>query len=367
MTEEDHFGTNALDPGRQTGFALSAIGETIHLSSPEGYAFKETFGPSEEAVTQGFYFKESTNSYNFVAQESPSQGFTNRNPATGPIIISEIMYHPSGDSEAEFLELRNISEAPVTLFDSEQGAPWKMTDGIEFTFPSDAPVTIDSGERIILTLSLESFIRQFSPPADTVIYQWSGGRLANGGEIVQLGKPGLADEFGESTYIRVDRVNYNNSIPWPIEADGTGSSLSRIIEPAYGNDFINWRATPPNPGDAPETSPLENWMTEFGIFNLTGDADGDGLDNLLEYAIESDPNLALAKNVFEISYLEKETTISFPSSYLKPDLTITLEASSDLVTWTELPYQASGEFQQAKVDPTGIRFFRLRVILSDAN
>ena len=36
--------------------------------------------------------------------------------------------------------------------------------------------------------------------------------------------------------------------PWPIDTDGTGYSLSRIVPADYGNDPINWQAAIPSPG-----------------------------------------------------------------------------------------------------------------------
>jgi len=56
----------------------------------------------------------------------------------------------------------------------------------------------------------------------------------------------------------VDRVIYSdgshpqdfpgNADPWPIQADGQGSSLSRTAAAAYGNDPDNWHAAIPSPG-----------------------------------------------------------------------------------------------------------------------
>jgi hypothetical protein len=41
--------------------------------------------------------------------------------------------------------------------------------------------------------------------------------------------------------IAVDRVNYDNDVPWPAPPDGTGPSVGRINAVRYGNDPINWR------------------------------------------------------------------------------------------------------------------------------
>ena len=86
------------------------------------------------------------------------------------------------------------------------------------------------------------------------------GKLSDGGEKLQLARPGDVDEFGQRSYIRIDRVNYSDGshardIPgnadlWPTEPDGEGQSLSRIAADLYGNDPNNWNATTPSPGAA---------------------------------------------------------------------------------------------------------------------
>jgi len=52
----------------------------------------------------------------------------------------------------------------------------------------------------------------------------------------------------------VDRVVYSDGShpvgedPWPMEADGGGLSLSRMVPSDYGNDVVNWQAAEPSPG-----------------------------------------------------------------------------------------------------------------------
>jgi hypothetical protein len=58
----------------------------------------------------------------------------------------------------------------------------------------------------------------------------------------------------------VDRVVYSDGShpqdfaegvdPWPVEADGQGSSLNRTARSDYGNDPANWHAALPSPGSA---------------------------------------------------------------------------------------------------------------------
>ena len=75
--------------------------------------------------------------------------------------------------------------------------------------------------------------------------------LSNGGERVTLSRPGDKEWGKERYYIRVDSVEYTDTAPWPVAADGTGASLQHknpaATDPTllYGNDPDNWMARQP--------------------------------------------------------------------------------------------------------------------------
>ncbi len=258
--QNEHFGDIA-DPGCHSAFALSENGETLYLHSGRdgvltGYSEEETFGASETAVAFGRY-KKSTGTYNFVAMSENTPGEENAYPKVGPIVINEIMYHPQNDGDAEYVELLNISGGPIDLeqwdIEQERFVPWRFTDegGISFDFPLGT--TMAAGEYILLVRNLSAFESEFGAVGGGVqVFEWELGRLDNGSEKIQLSKPGDEVE-GERYYIRVDRVNYSDGShpvgddPWPIEADGNGSSLNRNVPADYGNDVINWKAASASP------------------------------------------------------------------------------------------------------------------------
>ena len=112
-------------------FALSENGDTVYLSSAEpngvltGYRDVEDFGASLTDVSFGRYHLGSTDNYNFVAMSAKTPNNPNAYPKVGPIVINEIMYNPDwpdgglySNDEYEYIELRNISGSPVTLYDS---------------------------------------------------------------------------------------------------------------------------------------------------------------------------------------------------------------------------------------------------------
>jgi hypothetical protein len=260
--EDLNFG-NPNDTGCNVSFALSENGETLYLHSGQdgvltGYNNQEKFDASETGVAFGRYQK-STGTYNFVAMSENTPGSENAYPKVGPIIINEIMYNPaSGDQNAEYIELLNISDSVVTLaeFDNEQliDVPWRFADddnGISFDFPLGT--TMEPGEHLLLVKNKDVFDLLYPAAAGVQTFEWGPGKLDNSGEKIQLSKPG--DEVdGKRYYIRVDRVNYSDGFhplgedPWPMGPDGYGMSLTRKVPADYGNDPENWIQEDPSPG-----------------------------------------------------------------------------------------------------------------------
>lgn len=251
ITQDEHFGND---------FALSENGDKVCLSSAvgnqlTGYREIESFGASEVGVTLGRYYKASTDTFNFVAMSEPTFGYANSSPKVGPIVISEIMYHPPvGGSydkdEYEYIELYNLSSSPIALYDSELSEGWAFTDGVDFTFaPGDV---IAAHSRIVIAKNLAAFQQRYGFAADFSPFE-NDTSLKNSGERLQLSKPGDIDEDGVRQYIRVDRVNYSDGShpedadPWPTEPDGLGMSLTRKVLTNYGNDHINWTFNNPSP------------------------------------------------------------------------------------------------------------------------
>ena len=269
--EDVNFG-DMNDPGCHIPFALSENGEKVCLSSGldgngflTGYRQVEDFGASESDVSFGRYYKSSTGNYNFVAMDHNTPGAGNAYPKVGPLVINEIMYNPDwpagslyGNDSFEYIELYNITGSDVNLFD-EQDNPWKFTDGIEFTFPADA--NLPAHGYLLVVKDPEAFAWRYGGmPAGVQVFGPYDGQLSNGSEKLELSMPGDVDEFATQYYIRIDRVNYSDgSHPedcpegvdlWPVEADGGGKSLGRILPADFGNDVIYWAVKLPSPGAA---------------------------------------------------------------------------------------------------------------------
>jgi len=249
-----HFG-NDMDPGSHEQFGLNEDGETLYLSSGRdglltGYREEQRFGTSENGVAFGRYFKDSTGESDFVAMSRNTPGEPNAVPKVGPIVITEIMYDPeSGDQNQEYLELVNITDARVNLFDAD-GNPWRFTDGIDFIFPAGTMVA--PGGYVIVAKDLTAFIAQYSAPAGVLLLGPYDGQLRNGGERIEIAMPGKPDRADGLQYVQVDSLEYDNEEPWPTEPAGAGASLTRIEHNEYGNDLANWRSAEPTPGSREE-------------------------------------------------------------------------------------------------------------------
>jgi hypothetical protein len=252
--EDVDFGFGSGDPGCHVPFALSENGDTVYLSSGAGgqlgggFSEDEDFGASETGVSLGRY-QTSTGDWDFVAMDHNTPGTANAYPKVGPVVINEIMYNPqSGNQNEEYIELHNISGSVVYLYNFAENTGWKFTDGVDFTFGSDANIPAYGYMMVVKNVAAFTSAYGAMPPTVRVVGPYNG-QLDNGGERVQISKPGDVDEGGVRQHIRVDRVNYDDEAPWPTGADGGGMSLTRINPNLYGNDVINWGANSPSPGN----------------------------------------------------------------------------------------------------------------------
>ncbi|MDX1814712.1 MAG: hypothetical protein R3239_02030, partial [Thermodesulfobacteriota bacterium] len=192
---------------------------------------------------------------------------------------------------------------------------WRLGGGIEYSFPANT--ILAPGERVLVvgfdpdleTTRLEDFRSTYSLDVNVRLFGPYIGRLENSGERISLFKPDHPKEpphpdAGTGPYVLVDQVNYSNSDPWPVGADGTGDSLQRVASGQYGNDPINWQAVSPTPGQENASDPLrdadgdgmpDQWeMKYFGGTDVPNggaaeDWDRDGSSNLSEYLAGTDP------------------------------------------------------------------------------
>lgn len=146
------------------------------------------------------------------------------------LMVTEIHYHPAEEGEAgEFVELTNVSTSQIDL------SAWSFSEGIRFRFPENT--LIGAGESRILCRDLAGFRESFGDDI-SVLGSFAGG-LRNSGESIEL-----SNAEGD----RYLKVTFSDQRPWPVEADGSGSSLQLRGSQDPGMDPMSWHPDSPNPG-----------------------------------------------------------------------------------------------------------------------
>ena len=237
-------------PGVPPSFSLSSLGESLYLFSGDamtnltGYSHSFEFGAAATGVSFGRYVI-STGEENWPAQATLTPGATNGDPRVGPLVINEIMYHPS-DGYDEFVELYNLSASPVPLYDPAYPTnKWKLS-GLGYTFSNE--VVMPAGSFLLLVpIDPAAFRTKYAvAPGVQVLGPYPGG-LQDSGERLRLERPDPPNVNTNGTvtvpYIVVDEVRYNDKLPWPLSADGEGPSLQRRLPTSYGNEPTNWFAS----------------------------------------------------------------------------------------------------------------------------
>ncbi len=241
------------------------------------------------------------------------------------LAISELMYHPADPSVAEvnagflsddafeYLELMNIGANEVSL----EGA--RFTAGITFDLPS---VILVPGARVCVARDRSAFLHRYPEAAGSLLpgefAVGTANQFSNGGEQVLLVDAAGAD---------IRRFTYDDSLPWPISADGPGFSLV-LIDPTSNPDHAlagNWRSSTTVGGN-----PGEDDSVAF-VGDPDADDNGNGLSNFLEHALGSDsPSVHVALNPSSAGGL----LFTFSRNLAADDVIVEVEVSEDLNAWT---------------------------------
>jgi hypothetical protein len=210
------------------------------------------------------------------------------------LVISEINYQPKGPflapatskEDYEFIELWNPSTSQVQL-DGVQ-----FTTGVEFNFTTQSSISsIAPGERIVLVKNLAAFQQRYPdssyPGLSAKIAGVFVNTLDNGGEQLVL----------RNTIAGADIANFSyddDGVSWPKGPDGNGATLcftavdSTTADKSLGSNWFAHGLLHGNPG-GPDSAAFATWASGFTVPPSTTDSDGDGVNNLLEYALGSLP------------------------------------------------------------------------------
>ncbi len=146
------------------------------------------------------------------------------------LVINEIMYHPE-QGFPEFVELFNSGVTSINI------SGFRFSKGIDYVFDN---FIMPPGTGLVLTNDTALFKNVYGFSA----FGEYSKKLDNKGEVLIL-----KNQFDQI----VDSVNYSDTIPWPLNADGQGSSLELINPKADNSVFSNWKASEKRAG-----TPLEH-------------------------------------------------------------------------------------------------------------
>jgi hypothetical protein len=260
---------------------------------------------------------------------------------TSNLVVSELHYHPANPTtpaeldessdrdDFEFLEFLNIGRAALDL------TGIRFAAGINFAFPNNT--VLKAGKRLLLIRNRAAFEARYGAPVGIQSFEYTG-RLNNDGE--QL----LITGDGQKT---IHDFTYNDQLPWPKEGDGAGSSLI-LVNPAEGPPHgkpASWttsRYLGGSPGKAePAGITYGAWAALNGIKGESNDDDDrDGISNYWEFLFGSRPDLASEAPAFGITVrsidvdgvVDDYLFLTFRKN-LDVDVPLTVEVSSDLITW----------------------------------
>ncbi|MEM7231312.1 MAG: lamin tail domain-containing protein [Planctomycetota bacterium] len=205
--------------------------------------------------------------------DQPTRGAANEEPATTPLVVSEIYYHPpfvapNGDCEGDcsdddqWLEIYNPNDSEVAL----EG--WSLTKAVRFDF--EAGMTIGARNYVVVAASRDAFLaaNPQAPPA-RVYGDWSRA-LSHSSDTINLRNPAgnLVDHVRYGDGGPTNDESPNDGVDdrtilvseWPAESEGTGRTIELVHHDLNNRHGHSWSTgsvggTPAAQNDAFDSSP----------------------------------------------------------------------------------------------------------------
>lgn len=266
-----------------------------------------------------------------------------------------------GDVTDKYIEVTNISGSSIdlsgyilSLWKDGSTEGWKSI-GNSPTAQMSLSGTLDSGNSLVIVTSAysdPSYLSSVNTTVNDNITDFDGNdsivlyhsasvhpdNIADALSFTQAGYEGT-DSGSAGSQISVVRENTNSGY-----STSAGSSIDNFssVWTKVAFTTVNSASDSDNEylgtftGSTP-SDPVEAWMTGHGLTlaNISDDGDGDGLVNLIEYLLDSDP---ASPNTMQISasMSADKLIISFVSSRSSLSsigITINVEGSDDLSSW----------------------------------
>ncbi len=280
---------------------------------------------------------------------------------TGDLSISEINYDPADPTAAEkdtvleasasdyeYIEIKNTSERTVntyevSLADTQPAAAVKL-----------GAMTLAPGQTVLIVKNKEAFLSRYGNAlSGQIAGEWAVGSLNNAGErIVVLDRAG--NVIQDLTYPDIASAGSSLNI-----VDGTTNKSDVPSPGADGPTYAQWRDFH-FPAGGPDSQP-------------TADMDGDGANNILEYAHGTNPRVAENQAEFEPVFAVVDAnngSYTYRKAQNRPDAHFQAQSSTDLAVWSDVAdtlVSATAGIETRSVavpigaEEPGLTFFRLEV------
>jgi hypothetical protein len=300
------------------------------------------------------------------------------------IALAEIHYHPANpstteeaagfldDGNFEYFEILNTSTNAVSL------ANIQMMEGVDMELLADGVQELAPGERALFVSNVEAFNFRYGDGLPIAGIFLNDTALSNGGEQLKMVAADGSPIFD---------ITYDDKDPWPVSPDGDGPSLVFVDRGLRElNNPLDWRASTANggtPGTASNYQRFSDWIATHVLpsdpdyatkSQASSDPDEDGLSNLEEYLLDSNPlqdDGAMTWLHGSILQVQSGTTTNSHTSitvYFKhpgEGVQFSFETSNDLNTWKNAA--DSIVLETATIDEAGFqtRTYRVETPLSN--
>ncbi|MGC6564926.1 MAG: CotH kinase family protein [Akkermansiaceae bacterium] len=273
---------------------ISARGETITLLNREGLVVTSVITPDVSSDWQKY------------------------------LRITEMHFAPLEGKEFEFIELRNIGPNTLDL------TGVVFTDGVEALLSG----SLAPGEYGLVVANPANF-------AGLKIVGTYTGALNNGGEQVTLRDPSgeniLSFDYDGDWFPSVRNLGYSlvfgdvsadwsawdDQFAWAISSEVGGSPAVDNPEP-FSNDYYLWNRLYFSAGE----------LTDPAISGPAADGNGDGVDNLVSYALGLNPVANVSSGLPGVEVDGEVVSMTFDRLLMTPDITLSVRVSEDLKNWT---------------------------------
>lgn len=303
--DENDFNPTPLTPG-VNDFALSSEGDDVWLTTTIGgetaFIDSAVFGATFNGESVG---PVPVANGRLSPLLNPTPGAANSSERVGPVLITEVHYHPAdpsgstlaidpliSSSDLEFIEIHNSTSGSIPLLD------WRVRGEVDYDFDS---ISIAAGATILVVSFdpsaaensnlLAAFRDHHGIGTGVQLVGGFAGSLSNSFGRVELQQPDTPDPTDPTNipHVTSDEVLYDDLAPWA-DADGNGNSLQRIAGNVTGNLSTNWNADAPSPGTvsliaaAPELASMQR--DEGGVLARPD------LIETLSFTFDTDVNIA---------------------------------------------------------------------------